>query len=347
MVSLVAFCNPLIDATVIRDAAYLEKWGLKNDDAILANEYYQPLVDEAVRDPNVFMTGGGSGQNTLVMAQWLLQTPGQTAIVGAVGPDANREVLEAILNKAGVKCIYQVIEGKCTGCGVILIVGENRSIVASVAASGHFDFERWDTPEVLSAVYNAKVVFVSGYFLRSSAVTGIAVAAEAIARGGVLAIGLASPSVIDSEAWSSLRVLFRVATLIFGNQSEIVLLAKKLGLAGSEVTDENADLPGLVKSLVNFEIGGSRKRIIVCTLGSLPTIACETGKETIVRPIIPIEPSEIVDTNGAGDSFAGGFLASFIKGAPLEKCIDAGSYTAHANLLIRGCSVPPYPPAFT
>jgi adenosine kinase len=62
--------------------------------------------------------------------------------------------------------------------------------------------------------------------------------------------------------------------------------------------------------------------------------------------VIPIDDADIVDTNGAGDSFAGGFLAYFVKGAPLEKCIDAGSYAANANLKTRGCAVPPYPPAF-
>jgi hypothetical protein len=70
--SIIAFCNLLIDATVTRDLAYLDRWGLRNDDAILASERHQALVDESVRDPSVFMTGGGSGQNTLVMAQWLL-----------------------------------------------------------------------------------------------------------------------------------------------------------------------------------------------------------------------------------------------------------------------------------
>jgi adenosine kinase len=61
---------------------------------------------------------------------------------------------------------------------------------------------------------------------------------------------------------------------------------------------------------------------------------------------VPITEEEIVDTNGAGDSFAGGFLAFFVKGAPLEKCIDAGSYAAYANLKVRGCSVPAYQPTF-
>jgi adenosine kinase len=63
--------------------------------------------------------------------------------------------------------------------------------------------------------------------------------------------------------------------------------------------------------------------------------------------VLPIVEAEIVDTNGAGDSFAGGFLAGFMKGETLERCIDAGSYAAAANLKERGLTVPSYPPIFT
>jgi hypothetical protein len=97
----------------------------------------------------------------------------------------------------------------------VLVVGGNRSIVASVAAAGRFDFRRWDSPAVLSVLCGARVALVSAYFLRSSAETGLAVVAEATARG--VALGLASPSAIDSEAWPALRVLFRTARVVFGN----------------------------------------------------------------------------------------------------------------------------------
>jgi hypothetical protein len=58
---------------ITRDIAYLEQWGLNDDDAILATDRRQPLIDEAICDPNVFMISGGSGQNTLVMAQWFFR----------------------------------------------------------------------------------------------------------------------------------------------------------------------------------------------------------------------------------------------------------------------------------
>ncbi|KAK8838355.1 hypothetical protein M9Y10_032980 [Tritrichomonas musculus] len=343
--SILCFCNPLIDATIEVGPEYLQKWNLRNDDAILADEKYQPLVDEVVNDPKVYMTGGGSCQNTLVMAQWMLQDKGTTAIVGAVGPDPNKEVLENIMKKSGVKCLYQVLPGEYTGCGIILVCEGNRSIVASVAAAGKFNFEKWDTPEVLDAVHNAKVIMISTYFLRSSDKTGLSVAIECGYHHIPLALTLSSPSAIDSEAWPATLQLFRVSSIVFGNTTEMVCMGKKLKILPQEAKEEETDLVKLTKDLANWD-QPTQRRIVVTTNGELDTVACETGSEPVIRTPLTIEKSKIVDTNGAGDSFAGGFLAYYIQKAPLAKCIDAGHYSSFWNLQERGCAVPSQKPDF-
>jgi len=55
--------------------------------------------------------------------------------------------------------------------------------------------------------------------------------------------------------------------------------------------------------------------------------------------VLPIERSEIVDTVGAGDSFAGGFLALFVTGADTPTCIAAGAYASNYILRRRCCSI--------
>ncbi|KAH0787093.1 Adenosine kinase [Histomonas meleagridis] len=344
-IMILAFCNPLIDATVEVEEAYLHKWDLKNDDAILADSRYQPLINETVNNKNSYMTCGGACQNTLVMSQWMMQKEGKTAIVGAVGNDSNQEVLRSIMNKSGVQCLYQTIEKEYTGCSAILVCNGNRSIVASVAASGNFEFDRWDTPEVLEALENAKVVLMSTFFLRSSDRTGLAVAAECCHRNIPLAISLSSPTAIDSEAWPSLRELFRVSSIVFGNNTEIICLAKKLNLVENDVPEESVDVRNIIEKLSDY--GNPRnKRIIISTMGKEPTIGCESGSKPIEVKTISVSSDKIVDTNGAGDSFAGGFLAYYIKGESLQKCIEAGNYCASCNIQERGCSVPKYLPSF-
>ncbi|NJE46093.1 carbohydrate kinase family protein [Thermococcus sp. GR7] len=53
-------------------------------------------------------------------------------------------------------------------------------------------------------------------------------------------------------------------------------------------------------------------------------------------PALPISPEEIVDPTGAGDAFAGGFLAGYSKGAPLEECVRTGLERAREILKKMG-----------
>jgi len=55
--------------------------------------------------------------------------------------------------------------------------------------------------------------------------------------------------------------------------------------------------------------------------------------------VVAIERSEVVDTVGAGDSFAGGFLAGFMTGADTAACVAAGAYASNYILRRRCCSI--------
>ncbi|AIF69041.1 carbohydrate kinase [Palaeococcus pacificus DY20341] len=53
-------------------------------------------------------------------------------------------------------------------------------------------------------------------------------------------------------------------------------------------------------------------------------------------PALPISDDEMVDPTGAGDAFAGGFLAYYAKDKPLEECIEQGLYRAREVLKKKG-----------
>jgi len=50
-----------------------------------------------------------------------------------------------------------------------------------------------------------------------------------------------------------------------------------------------------------------------------------------------LDPQQIVDTNGAGDSFVGGFLSEFVKGSPIERAVSAGHWCASQIIQTSGC----------
>ena len=53
-----------------------------------------------------------------------------------------------------------------------------------------------------------------------------------------------------------------------------------------------------------------------------------------------LDQDKIVDTNGAGDAFVGGFLAQYAKGESLEKCIDCGIWSSTLIIQRSGCTFP-------
>ncbi len=90
----------------------------------------------------------------------------------------------------------------------------------------------------------------------------------------------------------------------------------------------------------------NKKRVVCITSGPLPAHVAqydfETESLTYYGSFLPeaVDESLIIDTNGAGDAFAGGFLSKFVRTAPLEQCMHAGHWAASIIIQTRGCKIP-------
>ena len=87
-----------------------------------------------------------------------------------------------------------------------------------------------------------------------------------------------------------------------------------------------------------------RTRTVIITQGSEDILVAFTSRPSEFRRFkVHILPEDhIVDTNGAGDSFVGGFLAYKALGKSLEESINAGIYAAHEIIRMSGCTFPPH-----
>lgn len=81
----------------------------------------------------------------------------------------------------------------------------------------------------------------------------------------------------------------------------------------------------------------SRQRVCVITNGSNPVIVAH--KEEIKEfPVEKLSEDKLVDTNGAGDAFSGGFLSQYIQGQPLDVCVKCGIWAATQIVQRSGCT---------
>ena len=100
---------------------------------------------------------------------------------------------------------------------------------------------------------------------------------------------------------------------------------------------------------VTFEKASKRltikkERIFLITLGSKGAIVAKydyaRGNMDFILQCFPtvIKKDDIVDLNGAGDAFLGGFLSQYMQGKNIENCCKAGNDTAGVILKNIGCT---------
>jgi adenosine kinase len=334
---LLGICNPLLDISAEVPVEFLTKYDLKPSNAILAEKQHLPLYDEIIVNDKVTFVAGGAGQNAIRAAQWLLQVPKATVYIGCVGKDKNGERLKEEAHHDGVTTHYLVDEENPTGTCACLITQKERSLVANLAAALHYKKSHFDSPEIQALVERAKFFYGSGFFLTVSPETIIAIGEHATKHNKTFLLNLSAPFIIEVFG-DKLSSVLPYADFVFGNEHEFASLGKKQGW-GDNLTEVAKKLSELPKT------NTKRSRVVIVTQGAFNTILVHDGKtEEIPVPAVPAE--EIVDTNGAGDSFVGGFLAFLVQGKSLTECVAAGNYVAGLTIRSEGTTFRGKTPSF-
>jgi len=332
--TLLGFGNPLLDITVHVDSEYLSRYGLVPNGAILAKTEHLPIFDEIVRSQTVEYAAGGATQNTARICQWLLQQPGVTKYIGCIGKDSFGNQLKQSATAAGVSVHYLEIDNIPSGSCACLITDKDRSLVAYLAAAEHYTIDHLKSPEIQNYIEKAKYFYNENFFLIHSAETIKYVAKHACELNKVYAMNLSAQYLLAPPFLTHVLFLIPYADFVFGNDTEAVALSKTKGWG--------EDIKEIAKKLqAEPKLNNKRQRVVVVTQGANPTIIATEGG--CVREFTPIPCNNILDTNGAGDAFVGGFLAQLLLEKPLEVCIDAGHYCAWVVIQRSGCTVPAKP----
>jgi adenosine kinase len=314
----------------------LEKYGLKLNDAILAEEKHQPLFGEMVKLPGVQYIAGGATQNSIRVAQWMLQTPGSTAYMGCIGKDDNAQKMVDACAKDGVKTAYMTDESTPTGCCAVLVVTPERSLCTNLNAANNFKVEHLKKPENWIICESAKIIYSAGFFITVSPDSMKAACAEAAKHGGLYCLNLSAPFLMMVPPFKAVFVeLMPNVDFLFGNETEAQTWADSEGW-------DTKDVSFIATRLSLIPSAKSRKRTVVITQGADPIIVACNGSVK-QYPIITLPKEKLIDTNGAGDAFVGGFLAALSKGLEMEACCKAGAYAASVIVQHSGCTYPASP----
>lgn len=294
---------------------------------------------------HIFQTGG-SAQNVVRILAGLLRrqnVPARVMFTGCIGKDDFGSLMEKKANEDGVETHYSLSDTEPTGtCAVCLTEqGKNRSLCAFLGASQKFSdkhlIDNWDT-----LVKDTDIIYISGFLIAVSPKT-YHLLGEHIAKSGDknrrFCLNLSAPYVSTVFGQELVKVM-KYVDIVFGNDDEAQAYAQHRQWNTASVED-------IAKMIVSDEkVRLDVRRLVIITQGEKPVIVAQqtNGDNVEIKHFEckPISKEEMVDSNGAGDSFAGGFLSQFMQGAKLEDCIEVGSYAAREVIKLSGIAVPKF-----
>jgi sugar/nucleoside kinase (ribokinase family) len=253
-------------------------------------------------------SGGAAGN----VAAWLTRTDARSTIVSHVGDDPAGAAIVAEFDALGVSHGDLVIQGETSGVVVVLVDSSGeRTMFPDKGANSRLTVT--DLPDL--GTFQA--VYISGYaLLNPLARDGVLEMIEKIKADGLpIYFDPASVGAMKDVTDKELHNWFSMMDVLFVNEEESIYLT------GSVEIERALDY------LLDFS------QVVVIKRGSAGAIAKARGFDSISLPGVA---ATVVDTTGAGDSFAAGFIASFSKNRDLTAALQAGTELAADCVAIVG-----------
>ena len=253
-------------------------------------------------------SGGAAGN----VAAWLTRTDARSTIVSHVGDDPAGAAIVAEFDALGVNHGDLVIPGETSGVVVVLVDSSGeRTMFPDKGANSRL------TAEDLPALNSFQAVYVSGYaLLNPLARDGVLAMIEKIKADGLpIYFDPASVGAMKDVADKELHKWFSMMDVLLLNEEESIYLTGSV------------DIERALDYLLDFS------QVVVIKRGSAGAIAKARGFDSISLPAVA---ATVVDTTGAGDSFAAGFIASYSKNHDLTAALQAGGELAAGCVAIVG-----------
>lgn len=206
-----------------------------------------------------------------------------------------------------------------------------------LAAANEYKIEHLKQPEIWKMVEASKIYYVGGYHLTVCVPAAMALAEHAAQTNKTFTIGLAA-GFIPQFFKDQLAQVLPYADFVFGNENEAETWAKTQDLP------EGTSIAEIAKKIANLDkVNKQKPRTVIITQGTEPTIVAVQGQDNISEfPVLAIDKTKIVDTLGAGDAFASGFLAGLVSNDSVEDCVKKGQWLAKLSIQEFGPAFP-YP----
>jgi sugar/nucleoside kinase (ribokinase family) len=301
---VLAIGDAVVDVIATADDSFLVKEGLVKGsmrvlDAAGATRLYAHMSQ--ARE-----TSGGSAANTMA---GVAAMGGRAGFVGQVATDQLGDIFTHDIRALGVEFLTPPISGgEPTGRCLILVTPDAQRTMNTFRGAAHqLSAEALDRAQIRSAA----ILYLEAYLWRSEGPRAAMMEAITIAReaGRQVAFTLSDIACIAPHRGDMMAMIEEgLIDILFANEAEIAVLA--------DLSDREAAVAAIQDKVP----------LLVVTCGAEGALAVERGRRVSV-PVARIGRG-VVDTTGAGDLFAAGFLVGLTRGEALEECLRLGSIAA-------------------
>jgi len=299
---VVAIGNALVDVLSHEDESFPARVGVESGAMTLVDEERSEQIYAAM-GPGTEVSGGSAANTVAGVASF----GGRAAYIGKVRDDEMGRVFRHDLRSAGVAFETPAAgEGPSTGrCLVVVTPDAQRTMSTFLGIAP--EIHRGDVDaEVIGA---ASITYVEGYLWDRPEAKDAIVAAAEVARacGRRMAFTLSDPFCVDRHRAEFLDLVDGHVDLLFANEAEICSLY------------ETGDFDVALQKV------RGHSEIAVLTRSEHGSVVVADGEVHVVAAA-PVD--HVVDTTGAGDLFAAGFLYGLTYGRDLATCAHLGAAAA-------------------
>jgi sugar/nucleoside kinase (ribokinase family) len=307
---IVGIGNALVDILAHESDAFLEKAGiLKGGMTLVDNEFIENTL--ALTSAELSIVAGGSACNTAV---GIGKLGGNARFVGKCGSDRMGSLFQNDLKKQNVEPFLFNSTSPTGRCLSLITPDAQRSMSTYLGAAAETNPE-----EITAACFKgAALVHVEGYLLFNEELILSALRAAKQA-GAMISLDLASYTVVEESRHSLDHIINNYVDILIANEDE--------AQAYTGLKDEEEALLELKKCAP----------IAVVKVGERGSYIAHNGR---VERIPALGNSPAVDTTGAGDLWAAGFLFGMIDGLPMETCGKLASACGYEVCQVIGATIP-------